>query len=466
MASKLIMSNIFRHQTLKAFSSRFQSTSVETALYNAPATNLSCLSNGLRIASEDNGGESCTVGLWIDAGSRFENEANNGITHFLEHMIFKGTKNRSQLQLETEIESMGAYLNAYTSREQTAYFAKCLKKDLPAVVNILGDVIQNPLFDEECIEGERNAILKEMEEVDANAEEVLYDHLHATAYQGTPLAMSVLGTPKNVSSFTKSDLQDYMNSHFSTPRIVLAAAGGVDHDTLVQLGEENFTQLPTSGEGKIYPCRYTGSSLHDRNDDLQHAHITMAVEGCGWTNPDYFTLMIARTIIGSWCRSMVGAPNVFGKLAQEIHKHHFGESWNAFNLCYTDTGLFGVHMVCGRMVTDDMIQLMQEEWMRLCTTTTNAEVDRAKDALLTNMLLQVDNTTGACEDIGRQILAYGRHIPLPEVYQRIQMVDAKKVQQVCTKYIYDKCPAVAGVGPVEGFSDYTHIRSGMYWLRF
>jgi len=468
MASKLIrMPNIFRRQTLKLFSSRYQSTSINELKpdQSLNKTNVSSLTNGLRVASEDNGGESCTVGVWIDTGSRFENEANNGITHFIEHMIFKGTQNRSQLQLETEIESMGAYLNAYTSREQTAYFAKCLKKDLPAVVNILGDVIQNPLFDEETIEAERTVILREMDEIDSDPEEVVFDHLHATAYQETPLSMSALGTSENVASITKSDLLNYTSSHFSTPRIVLAGAGGVDHDTLVRLAEENFTTLSTSENEVVNPCRYTGSSLDDRNDDLSHAHIALAVEGCGWTNPDYFALMVAKMFIGSWCRSMGGSPHVFGKIAQDTYKHHFGESFNAFNLTYTETGLFGVYMVVDRMKIDDMIFLVQNEWMKLCTVVTDSEVNRAKDALLTNLLLQVNTTTGTCEDIGRQILAYGRRIPVTELQRRIEMIDAKQVQQVCTKYIYDKCPVIAGVGPVEGLTDYNRLRGGMYWLR-
>ena len=147
---------------------------------------MSELSNGIRVATEDSGIPTCTVGVWIDAGSRYETLQNNGVAHFLEHMAFKGTSKRSQTQLELEIENMGAHLNAYTSREQTVYYAKCLSRDLPRAMEILADIIQNSKFGEEEIERERGVILREMQEVETNLQEVVFDHLHSVAFQQTP----------------------------------------------------------------------------------------------------------------------------------------------------------------------------------------------------------------------------------------------------------------------------------------
>jgi len=470
MASRLIsnLRNIPRQTLKKVIGRRSASTlsAFEQTLHNAPETEMTATANGLRVASENSGGETCTVGLWVDTGSRFENNSNNGITLFLEHMIYKGTTNKSQLQLEAEVESMGASFNAYTSREQTAYYAKCFKKDLPAVVGILGDVIQNPRFDEATIESQREVILKEMQEVESDVERVSFDHLHATAYQGTPLAYSVYGPTENVYKVTKDDLHDYVKTHFTTPRIALAAAGGVDHQTLVQLAEENFSGLATgiNPEGKIQPCRFTGSEVRDRNDFLPYAHVTLAIEGCGWANPDYFPLMVMTQVIGSWSRSLDSANSVFGFLPQETHRLHSAEAYNAFNICYTDTGLFGVHFVSDRMELDNMAYNIQTEWLRMCTHISDADVARAKAALKTNML-SAESHTATCEEIGRQLLAYGRRMPLHEVNKRIDMVDTSTVKKAANKYIYDKCPVTAGVGPVEGMTDYNRLRSGMYWLR-
>ncbi|XP_001631568.2 mitochondrial-processing peptidase subunit beta [Nematostella vectensis] len=449
---------------------RYQSShalTYEQSLYNVPDTKVTTLSNGLKVATEDSGISTATVGLWIDAGSRFETEANNGVAHFLEHMAFKGTKNRSQMDLELEVENMGAHLNAYTSREQTVYYAKVFSKDIPKAVDILADIIQNSTLGEAEIERERGVILREMQEVDTQLEEVVFDHLHATAYQGTALGRTILGPSRNVKSITQQDLKDYINKHYSAPRMVLAAAGGVNHDDLVKLAENHFSGLRSTYEeqDKVEPCRFSGSEIRVRDDDMPLAHVAMSVEGCGWTHPDYFALMVANMLVGSWDRSFSAGKNIGSKLAQQIAQNNLAHNFMSFNTCYTDTGLWGIYFVCDKMKIDDTIYCIQHEWMRICTSIMDHEVARAKNLLKTNILMQLDGSTPICEDIGRQMLTYGRRIPLPEIDMRIEMIDAKTVKDVATKYIYDRCPAVVGVGPVEQLPDYNRVRGGMYWLR-
>ena len=277
------------------------------------------LDSGLRVATEDSGAATATVGLWIDAGSRYETDANNGVAHFLEHMAFKGTAKRSQTDLELEVENLGAHLNAYTSREQTVFYAKCLSKDVPKAVEILGDIIQNSKLGEAEIERERGVILREMQEVESNLQEVVFDHLHATAYQGTPLGNTILGPTKNIKSISRQDLKDYIETHYTTPRIVLSAAGGVKHNDLVKLAEKELTKLKNSFDGKapiLSPCRFTGSEVRVRDDTLPLAHIAIAVEGCGWTDQDNVPLMVANTLIGAWDRSQGGGVNNASNLAR------------------------------------------------------------------------------------------------------------------------------------------------------
>ena len=217
------------------------------------------LDNGMRVASEDSGAPTATVGLWIDTGSRlvlplaifgpdninfrYENAANNGVAHFLEHMAFKGTSKRTQTGLELEVENMGAHLNAYTSREQTVFYAKCLSGDLDGAVEILSDILTNSTFGQEEIERERGVILREMQEVEMNLQEVVFDHLHAVAYQGTPLGRTILGPAKNIKSISRDDLVHYIQTHYKGPRMVLAGAGGVDHGKLCELAEKNFGKI-------------------------------------------------------------------------------------------------------------------------------------------------------------------------------------------------------------------------------
>uniref|UniRef100_A0A672K4Q5 Mitochondrial-processing peptidase subunit beta n=1 Tax=Sinocyclocheilus grahami TaxID=75366 RepID=A0A672K4Q5_SINGR len=411
---------------------------------NVPETKVTTLDNGLRVASEDSGLSTCTVGLWIDAGSRYENERNNGTAHFLEHMAFKGTRKRSQLDLELEIENMGAHLNAYTSREQTVYYAKAFSKDLPRAVEILADIIQNSTLGEAEIERERGVILREMQEVETNLQEVVFDYLHATAYLETPLGRTILGPTENIKTINRGDLVEYITTHYKGPQIVLAAAGGKAAETQ----EISITER-----------------IRVRDDKMPLAHIAIAVEAVGWSHPDTIPLMVANTLIGNWDRSLGGGMNLSSKLAQMACQGNLCHSFQSFNTCYTDTGLWGLYMVCEPGTVSDMMRFTQLEWMSLCTSVTESEVNRAKNLLKTNMLLHLDGSTPICEDIGRQMLCYSRRIPLHELEARIDAIDATTIKDVCMKYIYNKAPAIAAVGPIEQLPDYNGIRGGMHWFR-
>ncbi|XP_058054380.1 mitochondrial-processing peptidase subunit beta-like [Anopheles bellator] len=439
----------------------------QAALVNVPPTEMTKLGSGLRVASEDSGSQTATVGLWIDAGSRYESTSTNGVAHFLEHMAFKGTAKRTQTDLELEVENMGAHLNAYTSREQTVFYAKCLSKDVSKAVEILSDIIQHSTLGEGEIERERGVILREMQEVESNLQEVVFDHLHATAYQDTPLGNTILGPTKNIQSIGKTDLQRYIRDHYKAPRVVLAASGGVRHEELVRLAEKNLGQLNATVDGSslLTPCRFTGSEVRVRDDSLPLAHVAIAVESCGWPDQDNVPLMVANTLIGAWDRSQGGGASNASKLAVASATDNLCHSFQSFNTCYKDTGLWGIYFVCDPLTCEDMLFNIQNEWMRLCTMVTEAEVDRAKNLLKTNMLLQLDGTTQICEDIGRQMLCYGRRIPLHELERRINSVTAQNVRDVAMKYIFDRCPAVAAVGPVENLPDYMRIRSAMHWAR-
>lgn len=195
---------------------------------------------------------------------------------------------------------MGAHLNAYTSREQTVYYAKCLSKDIPRAVEILSDIIQNSKFGSQEIERERSVILREMQEVETNLQEVVFDHLHSVAFQQTPLGMTILGPTENIKTIQRSDLVNYVNQHYKGSRMVLAGAGGVDHDQLVKLADKHFGNVTNTYEGTDIPipspCRFTGSDIRVRDDDMPFVYAAIAVEGAGWSNPDNIPLMIANSV--------------------------------------------------------------------------------------------------------------------------------------------------------------------------
>uniref|UniRef100_A0A8D0D5D1 Mitochondrial-processing peptidase subunit beta n=1 Tax=Sander lucioperca TaxID=283035 RepID=A0A8D0D5D1_SANLU len=438
------------------------SVSYAQSLVGAPETRLTTLDNGLKVASEETGHATCTVGLWISAGSRYESEKNNGTGFFLEHMAFKGTKKYPQTALEQQVESMGAHLSAYTSREHTAYYMKTLAKDLPKAVELLSEVVQSCSLNEAEIEQQRGVVLRELEEVEGNLQEVCLDLLHATAFQGTALGQSVLGPSRNARTLTRQDLVDYINSHYKAPRMVLSAAGGVNHEELVGLAKSHFSGVSFEYEGDavpvLSPCRFTGSEIRMRDDALPLAHIAVAVEGASAASPDIVPLMVANSIIGSYDLTYGGGKHLSSRLARLAVEENLCHSFQAFHSSYSDTGLLGIYFVCQPGWT--------AQWYVSCLSCiyTNAHTNSSESQVNTPVCLL--GTTPLCDDIGRHILNYGRRIPLAEWDARIDAVTPRMVRDICSKYIYDKCPAVAAVGPCEQLPDYNRMRSAMYWLRF
>ncbi|KAJ2097501.1 Mitochondrial-processing peptidase subunit beta, partial [Coemansia sp. S142-1] len=436
-------------------------------------TQITTLPNGFTVASETNPSvKTATVGVWVNSGSRSETNKDNGSAHFLEHMAFKGTSARSQHDIELLIENMGAHLNAYTSREQTVYYAKAFEKDVPQAVEVLSDILQNSKLNETAIERERDVILREQEEVEKIMEEVVFDHLHATAFQNSPLGYTILGPRENILSITKADLEQYISRNYTADRMVLVGAGGVNHDDLVKLAEKHFGSVKTSSTPvalatrKDAPPRFWGSDLRVRNDDIPQAHIALAVEGVGWTHPDYFSMLTLQSLIGNWDRSLGAPNNVSSRLSQIVSKNNLANSFMSFNTSYHDTGLWGIYLNSDNITNlDDLVHFTLKEWARLSTSVTEAEVERAKQQLKASLLLNLDGTTAVAEDIGRQILTHGKRMEPAEVAAAVDAIDAAAVRKVAYERLWDQEVAAVGVGSIQGMPDYMRIRSGMSWMR-
>jgi processing peptidase subunit beta len=438
-----------------------------TAHLGLPATKVSVLNNKLRVASEESHGETATVGVFIDAGSVYENEKTNGVAHFLEHMAFKGTRNRNRSQLEEEIENLGATLNAYTSREHTVYYAKVFKNDVPKAVDILSDIITNSTLDNEHVEAERSTILKEMEEVEKDPNEIIFDHLHAAAFQGTALGRTILGPADNVKKITRDDLVSYIKTHYHSPRIVVAGAGAVNHDDLVKLVEKSFASLPNTSTALTARPKektaFTGSQVVIADDTMDDAHVVVALEGLSVSDPDYYTLLVIQTIMGSWDRYIGGGKNLSSRLCETVAVEGLAHSFNTFSTCFSDTGLFGVHAVTPENKVADMVYEIMMEINRIGKLVSEAEVDRAKAKLRSSILMSLDGSTPTAEDIGRQLLQYGRRLSPAEIVQRINAITVSDVRRLCVDRFEDAEPAVAAMGKVWNLPDYNFTRSWTFW---
>jgi len=434
-------------------------------------TESTTLSNGFTIATEHSPwAQTSTVGVWIDAGSRAETDKTNGTAHFLEHLAFKGTQKRTQQQLELEIENMGGHLNAYTSRENTVYYAKSFNSDVPATVDILSDILQNSKLEPQAIERERDVILREQEEVDKQLEEVVFDHLHATAFQNQPLGRTILGPKENIQSIQRADLEGYIKTNYTADRMVLVGAGGVPHAQLVELAEKYFAGLPSepTGQSSVIAAQqkakpeFIGSEVRIRDDTMPTANIAIAVEGVSWKDDDYFTALVTQAIVGNWDRAMGSSPYLGSKLSTFVHANGLANSFMSFSTSYSDTGLWGIYLVTDNVTRiDDLVHFTLREWSRLSVSVSEAEVERAKAQLKASILLSLDGTTAVAEDIGRQIITTGRRLSPEEVERVVGAITAKDVIDFANRKLWDRDVAISAVGQIEGLLDYNRVRNDM-----
>lgn len=412
-----------------------------------------------------------TSQVWIDAGSRYETERTNGTAHFLEHMAFKGTARMGARELEETVEGMGAHLNAYTSREQTTYYAKCAGgESVGKCVGLLADILQRPALDAAAVERERGVILREMQEVEGQPEEVLFDHLHATAFQRTSLGRPILGPAENVRSITRDDLQDYIQSHYTAGRMVVVGAGDIDHKAFVEKVAKEFEDLPKGGsaQGLIQagPAHFTGSEVRLRDPDAEKVHVAVSVKGVGWNDPDSVPLMVMQHMLGSMDKDSYVGINSGSKLQQRLASNNLCDHFMTFNTHYTDTGIFGMYAVSDAEKMDDLCWTMMHDMTALAYSVTDLEVARAKNQLKSSLLFSADGTSGLAEEMGRQILTYGRHISKEEMYARIDSVDVDAVKGVAGRLIQDNEVAIAAMGDTTSMQDYHWFRRMTYWLTY
>ncbi len=435
-----------------------------------PKTQISKLSNGLTVVSEHIPFSStATVGVWIDSGSRAETLKNNGTAHFLEHLSFKGTKNRTQTGLELEIENIGSHLNAYTSRETTVYYAKTLQKNIPNSIEILSDILTNSVLDPRAIERERDVIIRESEEVDKMYDEVVFDHLHAVAFKNQPLGMTILGPRENILSIQREDLVNYIKTNYTGDRMALVGTGSVNHEELCKFAEKSFGHLGKSANENIF-----GSTTHSRYDlptfhsseikipdlTVPQTHIAISVEGIAWSSPEYFTSLVVQAMIGTWDRSMGTGLNHPSKLVQVAayggqNGTPLANSYMSFSTSYSDTGLWGIYLTTDSNNNEKLVQGILDEWKRLKKGSFDVEeLEKAKNQLKASLLLSLDGSTAVAEDVGRQIVSTGKRLTPEEVFDAVNKVNKDDIVNWCNYRLGAGKISVAALGNVSNIPSY------------
>ncbi|TKW67401.1 MAG: insulinase family protein [Paracoccus denitrificans] len=403
-------------------------------------TIITTLPNGLRIVTRNMPGlHSATLGLWVSAGGRDERAEQNGIAHFLEHMAFKGTARRSALQIAEEIEDVGGYINAYTSRDTTAYYARVLAADTALALDVISDIVLNPAFDQREIEVERGVILQEIGQSLDTPDDIIFDWLQEAAYPDQAIGRTILGPAERVSSFGRVDLSGFVAEHYGPSQMILAAAGAVDHDAIVRQAEVIFGHLSDRHAPPRDHARWQGAETR-RIKDLEQAHFTLAFEGPGYLSPDYHAAQIWTTAMGGGMSS---------RLFQKIREER--------GLCYTifaqsgfhdDTGMMTVYAGTAAEDIAELATLTVDELKRSVDTLSDAEIARAKAQLKAGTLMGLESSSGQAERIARSLAIWGR-VPEPaETAARLDAVTRADIARY-TETLIARRPAMALYGPVD-----------------
>ncbi|XP_031767469.2 cytochrome b-c1 complex subunit 1, mitochondrial-like [Galleria mellonella] len=430
-------------------------------------TQLCILPNGVRVATEQTNSSLASISLYIEAGPRFETACNNGITHFIEHMAYKGFNSMTKCQLQESLLLMGAKLGAHTTREIQIFSAKCLVENAGDIIHILSNVITDLALLEEEIEAERYNICLEMVDADNDPKQVVFDYLHQTAFQGTPLSQRVIGPTRNIQRFDRHFTATFLSQHYQPYKLALVSSGCLDHSQMVDFALARFGHMVSHSayESDEGPCRFTGSQVIYRDDSMPFAHVAIAVEAPGYNSPEYLTLLAASYVVGSWNKGQGGGINNASPLAQAAATGNLCESFESFYIAYRDIGLWGCYFVCDRMKLEDMIYNIQNTWMNLCISTQFFDAKRGSRLAHLEIAKAVTGSINSCHDLGIQTMYRCGRKSIQDIAYDLSTINQQNVKETVERYIYDRCPAVVAVGPTENLPDYTRIRAGMYWLR-
>lgn len=402
--------------------------------------NVTRLDSGLTIVTERmDRVETMSLGAYVAAGTCNETAPENGVSHFLEHMAFKGTGTRTAVGIAEEIENVGGHTNAYTAREHTAYYVKLLKENLSLGADIIGDILTHSTLAPDELERERGVILQEIGQANDTPDDIVFDHFQETAFPDQPMGRPTLGTEAGIQTMSRATLVNYMGTHYRAGNTIIAAAGNLEHARVVDLVQQHFADLPTGTVPPQPAVNYVGGAF-TRERELDQAHIVLGFPSMPYGDPDYYPALLLSTLLGGGMSS---------RLFQEIReKRGLVYSVYSFNAPFRQGGLFGIYAGTGEAQVADLVPVTLEELRKVRHTVTDAELARARAQLKSSLLMSLESTGSRCEQLARQLQVFGRLIPTAETVRRIDAVTIADVQRVATR-IFSGRPTLASLGPVS-----------------
>ena len=415
---------------------------------------ISRLSNGLTIVTHTMAQiESVALGIWVKSGSRNERAEEHGIAHMLEHMAFKGTENRSAYQIATDIEDVGGEINAATSVETTAYFARVLKDDMPLAVDILADIITSSKFEEEELEREKQVVLQEINATQDTPDDIVFDYFTETAFRHQTIGRPILGTPDSVRSFTSDNLRSFMNEHYSADRMIVIAAGAVEHEQFVREVESRLGSFRAHSVAPLTElANYVGGDFREYRN-LKDAQVLIGFEGRAYHMRDYYASQILSIILGGGMSS---------RLFQEVReKRGLCYSIYAFHWGFSDTGLFGIHTATNEDGLAELVPVVLEELYKASKNISQKELDRARAQYRANLTMSRESPSSRMQMIARQMSLYGRPIPSSELMERLSLITVDRLADLAERLFIDSKPTLAAVGSVGSLVSYCDLVSSL-----
>ncbi len=396
--------------------------------------------------------ETASLGVWIGSGSRNEQTDEHGISHLLEHMAFKGTKRRTARQIAEAIEAVGGDLNAATSVESTGYFARVLKADVPLALDVLSDILSEPIFDPDELRREQNVIVQEIGATEDAPDDLVFDRLQETAFPKQAVGRSILGTPETVRSFDASRLRAYLNRNYRGPDMVLAAAGAVDHRAIVADAEKRFASFTGPAAPTPEPAHFRGGTRVETRD-LEQVHIAMALQGLPVSDDQLYSLQVFTSVLGGGMSS---------RLFQEVREvRGLCYAIQAFHMPYSDTGLFGLYAGTDESDAPELMRVVIDQIGNATETLNEAEVSRAKAQMKAGLLMALESSEARVSQLARQMLAYGRPVPLEEIVAKVDAVTVESARAAGRDLIGRAKPAIAALGPGSGLASTAAIAESL-----
>lgn len=396
--------------------------------------------------------ESASLGVWVGSGSRDEQPDEHGISHLLEHMAFKGTTHRTARQIAEAIEAVGGDLNAATSVESTGYFARVLKGDVPLAIDVLADILSEPTFDPVELKREQNVIVQEIGATEDAPDDLVFDRLQEIAFPQQPVGRSILGTPETVRSFTAARLREYLARNYRGPDMLVAAAGAIEHDEIVAEAERRFSRFAGPAAPEPQPATFSGGMRVEKRD-LEQVHIAMALHGVAVKDPELHSLQVFTNALGGGMSS---------RLFQEVREARgLCYTISAFHMPYSDTGLFGLYAGTDQADAPELMRVVIDQIGNATETLSEAEVNRAKAQMKAGLLMALESSEARVGQIARQMLAYGRPIPLEEIVAKVDAVTVESARAAGRALVARGRPAIAAIGPGNGLESTAAIAESL-----